>query len=249
MRWRRAGREHRLVFGRTVMRVSRTRMVAGGGRAVEVEPERVAGWFDRFAARHQGAKRTMLTATTVLVAAVDGATAEITVPYPPLVDGLGDHAGLALDSVTAHLAVPRRIGLLLVRLGGHSIGVAEGDTVVVSRTDRHLVHGRSAAGGWSQQRFARRRQGQARQALSAAADDAVAVLGPRVSELDEVVLGGDQRAIDTLREDSRLATIMALARPKVLDVGEPRRWVLEDAAKRARSVEIVVREPGRDRTE
>ena len=34
--------------------MARTRDVAGGGRAIEVEPERLLGWFDRFAARHGG---------------------------------------------------------------------------------------------------------------------------------------------------------------------------------------------------
>jgi hypothetical protein len=39
------------------------------------------------------------------------------------------------------------------------------------------VHGRSTAGGWSQQRFARRREKQANEALEAAADTAAAVFG------------------------------------------------------------------------
>lgn len=217
-------------------------MVAGGGRAVEVDPERVAGWFERFAARHDGTRRTVLSPNTVLVEATDGATAEVDVPFPPLPGEPGDHPGLTIQPLVDHLLVPRRIGLVLVRRGGHSIGIADGGTVSASRTDRRHVQGRSAAGGWSQQRFARRRQGQARQALDAAAEDTAEVLGPRVSELDAVVLGGDRSALDTLRADRRLDAIMALARPGVLDVGEPRRWVLEDAARRARAVEIVVRE-------
>jgi hypothetical protein len=104
------------------------------------------------------------------------------------------------------------------------------------------VHGRSAAGGWSQHRFARRREGQVRQALQAAAEDALSVLGPQVATLDGVVLGGDQHALDTLRADRRLAPVFALAAPRVLDVPDPRRAVLDDAAARARAVEIVVRE-------
>lgn len=215
--------------------MGRARAVAGGGRAVEVEPERVAGWFDRFAARHGGVTGTVLGPAEVVVTAADGATATCAVPFPPL-------TGSDVGDLVAHLLVPRRIGLLLVRLGGHSVGIAVGLTVVVSRTDRRQVHGRSAAGGWSQHRFARRREGQVRQALQAAASDAVAVLGSRVSELDGVVLGGDQHALDTLRADPRLAPVFALAAPRVLDVPDPRRAVLDDAAARARAVEIVVRD-------
>jgi hypothetical protein len=218
-------------------------MVAGGGRAVEVDPERVAGWFERFAARHEGVRRTVLSPDAVLVEAADGATAEVTVPFPPLPGAPGEHAGLRVTMLVEHLLVPRRIGLVLVRRGGHSIGIAEGGTVVTARTGRRHVQGRSAAGGWSQRRFARRRQGQARQALDAAAEDTAEVLGPRVSELDAVVLAGDRGALDVLRADRGLGAIMALARPGVLDVGEPRRSVLDEAARRARAVEIVVREP------
>ncbi|MGQ0838560.1 acVLRF1 family peptidyl-tRNA hydrolase [Actinokineospora sp.] len=223
--------------------MGKARTVAGGGRAVEVPPERLAGWFDRFAARHGGVVRTVVAADSVLVEAVDGATATTTVPFAPLAAEPGERVGLDVTALADHLAAPRRVGLLLVRLGGHSLGVAEAGKVVLSRTDRHLVHGRSAAGGWSQQRFARRREGQARQALEAAARDVADVLGTRVADLDAVVLGGDQRALDTLRADRGLASVFALAEPRVLDVPEPRRTVLDDAAARAFSVEIVVRDP------
>lgn len=215
--------------------------MAGGGRAVEVAPERVAGWYSRFADRHEGVVRTVRASDSVRVEAADGATATCAVPYGPLGE-TGTVDGLAVEPLVAHLLTSRRVGLLLVRLGGHSVGVAVDGVVSVSRTDRRQVHGRSAAGGWSQHRFARRRAGQAREALRTAAADAVEVLVPRLSTLDAVVLGGDQRALDTLRADSRLAGVFALARPRVLDVPEPRRTVLDDAAERARAAEIVVRE-------
>jgi len=215
--------------------------VAGGGRAVEVPPERVAGWYARFAGRHGGVRRTVRSPAEVRVAAEDGATATCLVPFGPL-EVTGTVDGLAVEPLVAHLLRSRRVGLLLVRLGGHSVGVAVGGTVSVSRTDRRQVHGRSAAGGWSQHRFARRRAGQAREALRAAATDAAEVLVPRLSTLDAVVLGGDQRALDTLRADPRLKDLFALAEPRVLDVPDPRRSVLDDAAQRARAVEILVKD-------
>ncbi|MET0234965.1 MAG: acVLRF1 family peptidyl-tRNA hydrolase [Kibdelosporangium sp.] len=215
--------------------MSRTRMTAGGGRAVEVEPDRLAGWFDRFAARHGGIADTEITADVVRVTAGDGAQASAEVPFGPLV-------ALDLAGFVDHVRRPRRIALLLVRLGGHSLGVAEGERVVLSRTDRKPVHGRNSAGGWSQRRFARRREGQARQALGSAAQDAVDVLVPQLSTVDAVVLGGDQRALDVLRADRRLGKLFERAETRVLEVGEPRRATLDEAARRARSVEIVVRD-------
>ncbi|MBP2325748.1 hypothetical protein JOF56_006133 [Kibdelosporangium banguiense] len=109
--------------------MSRTRMTAGGGRAVEVEPERLAGWYDRFAARHGGIAGTEITPDLVRVTAADGAEASAEVPFGPL-------AATDLAGFVDHVLRPRRIALLLVRLGGHSLGVAEGERVVLSRTGR-----------------------------------------------------------------------------------------------------------------
>jgi hypothetical protein len=223
-----------------VRAVVRSRAVAGGGRAVEVSPERVTGWFDRFAHRHGGISASIATPDLVQVTATDGATAAVTVPFGPLVPP--DDPRLAVAVLSLHVLRPRRIGLLLVRLGGHSVGIAYDGRIEQSRTDRRPVQGRTAAGGWSQHRFARRREGQARTALRAAATDAFEVLLPQLSTLDAIVLGGDIRAIDILRTDSRLAELFARAESRIIDVPEPRRSVLDDAAQRARSVEIVVRE-------
>lgn len=209
--------------------MSRVRQVPGG-RAVEVEPERVVGWIRRFADRH-GAVETHVTESHVVVSAEDGATATFRT-----------RGGTSMEEVMEKLTAPRRIGLVLVRLGGHSVGVAFGGRVEVSTTDRKQVHGRIRAGGWSQQRFARRREGQARVALQAAADDVARVLVPRLDELDGVVLGGDWQALDVLRNDRRLSGVFSLAEDRVLDVPEPRRSVLDEAAERARCVEIVIQD-------
>ena len=209
--------------------MSRVRPVPGG-RAVEVEPERVQGWIGRFADRH-GAVEVRVAEHEVEITAVDGATATF-----------ATRGGTSLEEVVENLTRPRRIGLVLVRLGGHSVGVAFGGKVEVSATDRKQVHGRIRAGGWSQQRFARRREGQARVALQAAADDVFRVLVPRLAQLDGVVLGGDWQALDVLRNDRRLRDVFSMAEDRVLDVPEPRRTVLDEAAERARCVEIVIQD-------
>ena len=68
--------------------MARTRDVAGGGRAVEVEPERLLGWFDRFAARHGGLIAVRSTGREVRVEAADGASAEVVVPFGGLPRGV-----------------------------------------------------------------------------------------------------------------------------------------------------------------
>lgn len=212
-------------------------------RAVLVEPERLAGWFDRFAQRHGGVRRMQLRDEGAVVTAADGATATVTVPFPPMRHPGGTYAALALDDLLRHLLAPRRVALLLVRLGGHSVGVVQDGRVLISATGRRLVHARHRAGGSSAGRFARRREGQARVALRAAADEAARVLLPELSTVDAVVLGGDRRALAALRADSRLAELFARAEPEVLDVPEPRRSVLEEAARRIRCAKIEVVAP------
>jgi hypothetical protein len=227
---------------------ARVRQLPGGGRAVEVEPDRVAGWFNRFAERHGGIERAEWTPPRLRVRAADGATAAVRVPFGGLPGPVGESADL-VERLVAHLAVPRRIGLLLVRLGGYSVGVAVGGRVVTSRTGARPVHARARAGGSSANRFARRREGQARVALRAAADAAADVLLPAADRLDALVLGGDAEALDTLRADPRLTALLAGAEPRVLDVPEPRRAVLDRAVPRAAGVVIEVYDAGgRSRT-
>jgi Actinobacteria/chloroflexi VLRF1 release factor len=218
--------------------VSRTRELAAGGRAVEVEPERLVGFLERFVAGHGGAVATTIEPRRVDVVAVDGWMASIPVPFGQLATQPGKRAGLTVGALLDHLVMPRTIGLLLVRLGGYSVGVARGGVVLTSTTGSRLVHGRNAAGGQSQQRFARRREGQARVALRAAADTAARVLLPRAAELDAVVLGGDTAALRTVAADPRLAALLDRAEHRVLDIAEPRRAVLNEAARRARCVEV-----------
>lgn len=202
-------------------------------RWVSVGPERLAGWLDRFAAGH-GAVESTADPLRVLVTAADGTVAEIPVPFPPLrVDPADPYGGLV-----AHALAGRRVGVLLVRLGGYAAGVFDGERLVASKVGSRQVHGRSAAGGQSQQRFARRREGQARVALAAAADTAANVLLPAVPTMDAVVLGGDRRAADEVLEDPRLAPLRPLVVEARLDVPDPRLKVLQATPPLFRAVRI-----------
>jgi peptide subunit release factor 1 (eRF1) len=116
--------------------------------------------------------------------------------------------------------------VLLVRLGGHAAGVFAGRRLVDSKVGRRQVHGRHRAGGSSQRRFERRREGQARVALEAAADVAARILLPHRADLEALVLGGDRRALAAVMEDPRLRVLAPLGEERVLDVPDPRLDVL-----------------------
>ena len=192
----------------------------------------------------------------VTFTAADGATAECHPPFPPLgthpaagdVPG-ADEVRAAAEALAAHAAADRTVGVLLVRLGGYAAGVFAGSPprLVSSKTGSRLVHGRSAAGGWSQHRFARRRENQAATALRAAADAAAEVFGQYGPDgLDAVVLGGDKRSAAGLRGDARLIPYLDRATMRFLTVPDPRLAVLRDIPRAFLAIRIRLTEPESD---
>ncbi|MGH3227184.1 MAG: acVLRF1 family peptidyl-tRNA hydrolase [Streptosporangiaceae bacterium] len=211
---------------------------------MDVPPERLVSWIVTFTHRHgAGPVSGDAAGAAVTFAAADGAVAECHPPFPPLRrTGEGDPAAVA-EAIVAHAAADRTVGVLLVRLGGYAVGVFTGSPprLVSSKTGSRPVHGRSAAGGWSQHRFARRRENQAAAALGAAADAAVAVFGPH--RLDELILGGDKRSIAGIRGDPRLAPYLALATDRFLTVPDPRLAVLKEIPGSFLAIRIRLTEP------
>ena len=206
-------------------------------------------WIAGFTHRHGGVGEPGSvtrdeSGAAITFTAADGASAECHPPFPPAPEGGRTDPAGAAEAIAAHAVADRTVGVLLVRLGGYAVGVFAGSPpgLVSSKTGSRPVHGRSAAGGWSQQRFARRREKQANEALEAAADTALTVFarGPR---LDAVVLGGDKRAVAELRDDPRLAPYLALATMRFLTVPDPKRAVLEGTPKLFTAVRIRLTEP------
>jgi hypothetical protein len=212
-----------------------SRPAAGGGRWVEVDPDRMPRWLSGFAERH-GAWAVVGADRALELRAEDGARAEC---HPPP----GAPAWADLDQFLAAARAAGPLGLLLARRGAVAVGVAEGGALVASKVDSRYVQGRTAAGGWSQQRFARRRENQARAAAGDAADLVARLLLPRVAELAALVTGGDRRAVDAVLADPRLAPVAALRAERFLEVPEPKLAVLETAVRQARSVRIRLVDP------
>ncbi len=208
-------------------------------RVVDVAPERVVKWAAGFASRH-GSFDIEISDDAVVLRATDGAVASLAPPFPPvsIPDGVAPLVALA-----EHAAKPRRIGILLVRLGGYAVGVFDDGALVASKAGLRPVHGRSAAGGWSQQRFARRREGQARVALAAAADAASAILLPAKETLDALVSGGDRRAVGNVLADPRLAPLSEIVVSRVLDVPDPKAAVLRASHPSAVAIRATISEP------
>ncbi len=206
----------------------------GKARVVSVAPGRVLRWLDGFAERH-GPASYAFGPDDVVATAADGSVARIEVPFPPL-------GGATLAELDAHVRRERWIGVLLVRRGGYGVGVFEGARLVSSKVGSRHVQGTTKAGGWSQQRYARRRENQAREAFGAAADAAERILLPELDNLVALFRGGDRRAVDTVLSDPRLAGLAPLARDPFLAVPDPRQRVLEQAGADALVVRIEIAE-------
>jgi Actinobacteria/chloroflexi VLRF1 release factor len=204
---------------------------AAPDRLVRVAPERLARWLAGFEDRH-GSVQAGASGDEVTLVAADGAQARILVPFPPLV---GDDP---LHDLVRHAGVERRVGALLVRKGGYAVGLFAGRRLVESKAGSPYVQGRSKAGGWSQQRFARRRENQAGKAFEAAVQAAAAILLPVVDDLEWVFLGGDRAALDAVLGEARLAAVRAKAGNRIWPAAEPRRRVLEAFPDQFLAVEI-----------
>ena len=125
---------------------------------------------------------------------------------------------------------PPAWGVLLVRKGGFAVARLAGERLVESKVGQRHVQGRTKAGGQSQQRFARRRDNQARQAYDAAADHAARILAGLDGPL---VTGGDHSAVDAVLADPRLTGLVV---GPWLAVPDPRRAILEAAIRDAQAV-------------
>ncbi len=206
--------------------------------AVEVAPERLRGWLEQWASEHGGAVRTETRPGRVTFTGADGASVVCEPPFPPLAGPFGLADGFHPESLLAHAARERVVGVILVTLGGFAVGVFAGRRVVTSKTGARAKADRPGAQG--QRRIERRRESDAQVAQDAAADVAAAVVLPYLADLDAVVLGGDRFALAAVLEDRRLRPLARLAGERVIDVPDARPAALKRTPDRFRATVLRV---------
>jgi hypothetical protein len=214
--------------------VTRPRPAAGGGRRLGVAPERLGRWLDGVADRHGAFTEVVEVDGTVRVTCADGTTVTLRAPF-----GWSPEPAL-LTGFAAAAREPRRVGVLLVRRGRWAVGVFDGPELVVSKVDARQVQGRTAAGGWSQQRFARRRGHQTDAVVTAAADTAARVLLPHAATLAALATGGDRGLVGEVLADPRLRPLAALPQTAPMEVGEPTKAVLLTTPGLFRAVDVHI---------
>lgn len=220
-------------------------------RTITVASHRLRGWVERFAAAHGPLVASGL-GLDLRLAAPDGGSATLRDLWSPSTDdnNATDHnLDDDLDGWLARVSEPRTVAVILVRRGAHAVGVANGGNWLAHHSDTHYVQGRTKAGGWSQQRYARRRANQAEHAFAAAADDAVRVLSVYQQEVQALLVGGDRSAVAAVLADSRLGWLAPLrTRHPLFAIPDPRFAVLIDVITRAYDVPIEIVDPPNSRS-
>jgi len=207
-------------------------------RRIEVSPERIVPWVNGFAERH-GMLTWSSAETTVSLFAADGATAVL----EPFVPSTGSGPG-GLDVLAGWVAPPSRLALILVRRGGYAVGLGQGLELVAHKVGTRYVQSRTAAGGWSQQRFARRRDNQADALVGSVIEHTRRVV--LASPSDALVVGGDKALVRDVLADARLTRLAELPRRELFDLPDPKLAVLEQALHRGRAVRITLSDPDPD---
>jgi hypothetical protein len=189
---------------------------------------RLERWVGNFGTRH-GATVLTVHDGALRGSAEDGSWFVARLPFDRTYDGPADVSAFA-----ACAAPPPEWGVLLVRKGGFAVARLAGERVEESKVGQRHVQGRTKAGGQSQQRFARRRDNQARQAYEAAADHAARILSGAMP----VVTGGDHAAVEAVLADRRLAEITVVE--PWLPVADPKRGTLDGAIGDAIALRVEV---------
>jgi hypothetical protein len=203
-----------------------------------VTPERLDRWLDGVAQRHGRFTEVRVDDGGIAITCEDTTAVTLTAPY-------GWTPGAApLTAFSAAVRAPHRTAVLLVRRGRWAVAVFDGARLVVSKVDSRQVQGRTAAGGWSQQRFARRRGNQTDAVVGATADTAARVLLPHAATTEALATGGDRGLVAEVLADPRLRPLAELPRLEPLVVGEPGKAVLLETPARFRAVRVHIVEPG-----
>ena len=168
----------------------------------------------------------VLNSDTGIVALRVGSRGLVVVPPFPLRESRLIH-GWDLSPLQTLLATEHTVGVILLRLGRFSVAVYQGERLLSSKTDARYVKGRHHAGGTSQLRFQRIREGQV-QRLYQKTCTAVQTQFSAYPALDFIVLGGERFTLDGfLKECSYLQQWRDKILGRRLNIRDPKRDTLE----------------------
>jgi Actinobacteria/chloroflexi VLRF1 release factor len=231
-------------------------------RTLSVDAGRIERWVVGFGERH-GRVEIARSDCGLLLRAADGATALLASPFampselsnePPSEPAAPGEQPDLVAALAGWVLRPRRVAAVLARRGGYGGAVLGENGVEASKVGTRYVQGRTAAGGWSQQRFARRRENQTQDLVRACADVATRLLTPAAGTgsrpaagspaagFDGLLTGGDRPLVERVLADPRLRTLLTLPRATHLALGDPRSDVVRSLPGRLHAVTVILTE-------
>lgn len=148
--------------------------------------------------------------------------------------------GYDVEPLRSMLQSGLRVALILVRMGAFALGICRGEELILSKVGTGLVHARHKKGGSSQKRFQRRQDNEVDAFITRVCGHVRERLEPRAKEIDYLVYGGGREAILLLRKECRfLHQFDGRLLPPLLDISSPRKVVLEAAASRLWSSNVI----------
>ncbi len=200
-----------------------------------VPVRRLPTWLAGFDRRHPGGDFAQ-AADGWVGHAPDGAQARLYLPqWAPA--GAGVVAPCDLVAVANGLTY----GVLVVRRAGYLVALITQSAVVRGKVGARHIHGRTAAGGWSQQRYARRRANQAEEIVGSAAEHARAILPSEPGGLCFLATGGDRALLAAAI--AQPPGLPAFARGPHFAVGTPTKDTMDRLPDLVLQVGIEVVEP------
>ena len=142
---------------------------------------------------------------------------------------------LALDwddaPLRAVLDADYTVGVVLVRLGRFSVAVFRGGELLEAKTDSRYVKGKHHAGGTSQLRYTRVREGQIKRLYDKVCEEVRGRLAPPAARLDFLVLGGERFTLNgLLNQCPSLSALQPITLKRRLNVRDPKRDTLPQVA-------------------
>jgi peptide subunit release factor 1 (eRF1) len=129
------------------------------------------------------------------------------------------------------LAADYTVGVVLLRLGRYLVAVFQGEKVVSSKTDTRYVKGKHSAGGTSQLRFQRIREGQMRKIYEKTCGVVRDQFSPHARQLDYVLLGGERFTLNGfLKVCPRMQEYREITLGRRLNLRDPKHNTLEEVA-------------------
>lgn len=208
-------------------------------RFTHVPASRLEGWLERFARAHGAVEAKVLTDDGVSLAMRDGAVALLTPPWPD--DGRPGKGKTEEERLLQLASQERGLGIVLLRRAGYAVGTASAGILTSHKCGSKYVQSKTAAGGQSQHRFARRRDNQADALVLKAAQEAARLF--ESNSFEYLATGGDKSLIEAVLAQPVMRPFAGRPRLSPLPVNDPNLAVLAQSAKDFASVHIKITDP------